>query len=83
MIEPIIEIEDDIGIHCINLTNIEYFWSYFSRELLDDWYCISIRFKSNLNGIQFKYSNEENRNKVYNYLKKKFSEFITSTTIKG
>ena len=75
----LVELEDDNNTYCINLKNIEYFWSYFSKELLDNWYCISIRFKSNMNGIQLKYSNKYERDRIYNKLKDKFNEFINQS----
>ena len=72
----LVELEDDNNTYCINLKNIEYFWSYFKKEILDNWYCISIRFKSSLNGIQLRYQDEADRDKVFNILKNKFNEFI-------
>ena len=75
----LIELEDDTNTYCINLKNIEYFWSYFNREILDNWYCISIRFKSNMNGIQLKFKDEHERDIIYNKLKTKFNEFINQS----
>lgn len=76
MNDILIELEDDNNTYCVSFDSIEYFWSYFKEEILDNWYCISIRFKSNLNGIQLRYRYEEDRDKTFNELKTKFSVFI-------
>ena len=31
----LIELEDDSNTYCVNLSNIEYFWKYYNKELLD------------------------------------------------